>query len=45
MLGLQGHKVLRDLKGQREIPALSEQPDCRVQEAIPESEARPGRKD
>lgn len=42
--GLQGHKVLSDLKGQGEIPEQSERPDCRVQEAMLEPEARPGRK-
>jgi hypothetical protein len=42
--GLQGHKVLSDLKGQEEIPEQSEQPDCRVQKAIPDPEARPGSK-
>jgi hypothetical protein len=41
---LQGHKVLKDLKGQGEIPEQSEQPDCRDQEAILEPAARPGRK-
>ena len=42
--GLQGHKVLRDLKGQREILEQSERPDCRVQEAMLGPAVRPGRK-
>jgi hypothetical protein len=42
--GLQGRKVLSDLKGQEEIPEQSERPERRVQEAMLEPAARPGRK-
>ena len=42
--GLQGHKVLSDLKGQEEIPEQSEPPDCRVQEATLGPVVRAGRK-
>ena len=42
--GLQGRKVLSDLKGQEEIPEQSERPDCRVQVAMLEPAAWPGRK-